>query len=72
MAVGSAHDFVSFNARVCNLSIQRKFTEKFHKTIEHKYVRTWHVMSRLEKRTIKRYLGVSYLFLSWTIRRLRA
>lgn len=33
---------------------------------------TWQMMSLLEKRTIIRYLGVLYLFLSWTTRRLRA
>ncbi len=32
----------------------------------------WHVMSLLENRTVKRYFGVLYLFLSCVVRRRRA
>lgn len=64
VAVGSTYYFVSFNA-----SVQQTLIEKM---LQPKFIQTWHVMSRLEKQMIKRYLGVTYLFLSWTIKRLRA
>ena len=35
-------------------------------------VTIWQMISRLVKRTTRRYLGALYLFLAWVMRRLRA
>lgn len=83
MGVRGAHDVISLDLWVGDLDDKRK-----QKTIDRIFFSfffkgvfkcvcvcqglTWQQISLLDSRTISRYLGVLYLFLSWTTSRLRA